>query len=141
MILARVEESTTTNNPPQDFLDSLDSQLATNPSNPTAIASRTTSSRKTCRHFLADHYNAKEVRKGIDTLRRRIEKHFGDVEGESANVSRNLVGFVCAEAQKCYEGTLERTERLMGAIYPNTEGEKNVEVDFGRDDIKSGFRR
>jgi hypothetical protein len=81
------------------------------------------------------------VRKGIDTLRRRIEKHFGDVEGESANVSRNLVGFVCQEAQKCYEGTLERTERLMGAIYPNVEGEKNVDVDFGREDIRSGFRR
>jgi hypothetical protein len=81
------------------------------------------------------------VRKGIDTLRRRIEKHFGDVEGESANVSRNLVGFVCAEAQKCYEGTLERTERLMAAVYPNAEGEKNVEIDFGREDIKSGFRR
>ena len=91
--------------------------------------------------ILADNYNAKEVRKGIDTLRRRIEKHFGDVEGESANISRNLVGFVCQEAQKYYEGTLERAERVMGAIYPNTEGEKNVEIDFGREDIRSGFRR
>jgi len=48
---------------------------------------------------------------------------------------------VCAEAQKCYEGTLERTERLMTAVYPNAEGEKNVEIDFSREDIKSGFRR
>ena len=63
------------------------------------------------------------------------------IEGESAMVSRNLVGFVCQEAQKCYEGTLERTERVMGAIYPNTEGEKNVEIDFSKEDIKSGFRR
>jgi len=30
---------------------------------------------------------------------------------------------------------------LTGAIYPNAEGEKNVEIDFGREDIKSGFRR
>lgn len=81
------------------------------------------------------------MRKGIDTLRRRIEKHFGDVEGESAHASRNLVGFVCAEAQKFYEGTLERTERVKQTVYPNTEGEKNVEIDFSKEDIKSGFRR
>jgi hypothetical protein len=36
---------------------------------------------------------------------------------------------------------LERTEQLIAAIYPNTEGEKNVEIDFSREDIKSGFRR
>jgi hypothetical protein len=29
----------------------------------------------------------------------------------------------------------------MAAVYPNAEGEKNVEIDFGREDIKGGFRR
>jgi hypothetical protein len=95
-----------------------------------------------CRHFLkSDHCNAKEVQKGIVTLRRRIEKHFGEIEGESAMTSRNLVGFVCAEAQKCYEGTLERAERVFGLIYPSVEGEKVVEVEWGREDVKNSFMR
>jgi hypothetical protein len=81
------------------------------------------------------------VLKGIVTLKRRIEKHFGEIEGESAMTSRNLVGFVCAEAQKCYEGTLERAERVLGAVYPNVEGEKVVEIEWGREDVRSGFRR
>jgi hypothetical protein len=55
--------------------------------------------------------------------------------------SRNLVGFVCAEAQKCYEGTLERAERVFGLIYPSVEGEKVVEVEWGREDVKNSFRR
>lgn len=101
---------------------------------------RASYSRKTARHLLAD-FNSKEVRKGIDTLRRRIEKHFGDVEGESANTSRNLLGFVCKEAERSYESTLERAGRLTSAVYPNMEGEKSVDVDFSREDVRSGFRR
>jgi hypothetical protein len=140
-----LKETTTKTNipsPPQDWLDTLDAALAQHPTNPTAIASRPTTSRKACRHFLkSDHCNAKEVLKGIVTLKRRIEKHFGEIEGESAMTSRNLVGFVCAEAQKCYEGTLERAERVLGVVYPNIEGEKVVEIEWGREDVKSGFRR
>lgn len=131
-----------TNPPPsQDFLDSLSSQLTTTPNlPPTSIATRASFSRKTARHLLAD-FNSKEVRKGIDTLRRRIEKHFGEIEGESAAASRNLVGFVCKEAENYYERTLERAQGLVASVYPNAEGEKSVEVEFGREDVRGGFRR
>lgn len=132
---------THTNFREKDNVATLENQLKSSAGNPAAVVSRATSSRKSWRHLFKEEYSAKEVRKGIDTLRRRIEKHFGDVEGESAHTSRNLVGFVLAAAQAYYEETLQRTENLMKTVYPNTEGEKNVEFDFTKEDIKSGFRR
>jgi len=122
----------------QDFLDSTESLLSSHPNNPTGIASRPTSSRKTARHLLRE-FDAREVRRGIDTLRKRIEKHFGDADEEQ--ISHKLVNFVCQECQRAYERTIDRWERLIEEVYPNTEGEKPVEVAFTRADVQAGFRR
>ncbi|KAK5156759.1 hypothetical protein LTS14_004972 [Recurvomyces mirabilis] len=120
-----------------DFLDSTDSLLSTHP-NPSAIASRPSYSRKAARNTFSQ-YDAKEVRRGIDTLRKRIEKHFAD--GDEEAISRSLVGLVGKECERVYEKTFQRMEGLIGTVYPPTEGEKNVEVDFSREDVKAGFRR
>lgn len=91
------------------------------------------------RNLLAQ-YDGKEIRRGIETLRKRIEKHFG--EGNEEQLSRGLVGFVCKECERGYERVLDRTERIIREIYPPTEGEKNVEVFFDRThDVAGGFRR
>ncbi|CAK3887105.1 Exocyst complex component SEC3 [Lecanosticta acicola] len=120
-----------------DFLESAESILSTN-ANPSAVSSRPSYSRKAMRTLLSQH-DGKEIRRGIDTLRKRIEKHFGDADEEA--ISRTLVGYVCKECERAYERTLERTERLAREVYPPTEGEKNVEIDFSRADIQAGFRR
>lgn len=121
----------------QDFLDSIESLLPGHPQ-PTTIASRPTFSRKAARNMFSQ-YDAKEIRRGIDTLRKRIEKHFGDADEEV--LSRNLVGFVCKECERAYERTINRMERIVSQVYPVTEGEKSVEVDFSREDVRAGFRR
>lgn len=90
------------------------------------------------RTILSQH-DSKEIRRGIDTLRKRIEKHFGEADEEA--ISRTLVSFVCKECERSYERVLERTENLVKEVYPITEGEKNVEIDFSRNDIQAGFRR
>ena len=51
------------------------------------------------------------------------------------------MGLVSKECERVYEKTIERMEGLVGRVYPVTEGEKSVEVDFGREDVKAGFRR
>lgn len=85
-------------------------------------------------------YDSKEVRRGIDTLRKRIEKHFGDADEEQ--LSRGLVSFVCKECERNYERVLERTEKLVKEVYPpNQEGEKDVIIDFAKSEIQAGFRR
>lgn len=90
------------------------------------------------RTILSQH-DSKEIRRGIDTLRKRIEKHFGEADEEA--ISRTLVGFVCKECERKYERTLERAERLVKEVYPPMEGEKNVEIEFSRGDVQAGFRR
>lgn len=84
-------------------------------------------------------YDSKEIRRNIDTLRKRIEKHFGEADEEA--LARTLVDFVCKECERNYERVLDRTERLISEVYPPTEGEKTVEIGFNRADIQAGFRR
>ncbi|KXT15797.1 hypothetical protein AC579_6240 [Pseudocercospora musae] len=122
-----------------DFLESAESILSSNPGNPASLSSRPTYSRKALRTVMAQ-YDSKEVRRGIDTLRKRIEKHFGDADEEQ--ISRGLVNFVCKECERNYERVLERTEALVKDVYPpGQEGEKDVIIDFSKSEIQAGFRR
>lgn len=123
----------------QDFLDSVESLQSTSASpNPQSIALRPSYSRKAARNLLAQ-FDAKETRRGIDTLRRRIEKHFGEADEEA--YSRQLVGLVCKECERGYERTIDRVEAMIRDVYPPTEGEKPVEIEFSRADVSAGFRR
>lgn len=90
--------------------------------------------------MLSERYDGKTVRRDIDTLRKRIEKHFGDADDSEA-VSRNLVGLVSKECEQAYEGVLDRVEKLKQQVYPDTEGEKEVIIDFTKADIAAAFRR
>lgn len=84
-------------------------------------------------------YDSKEVRRGIETLRKRIEKHFGDADEEA--LSRSLVDLVCKECARTYDRTIDRMEKMVEKVYPASEGEKAVEIEFSREDVKTGFRR
>ncbi|CAK1354758.1 Exocyst complex component SEC3 [Cercospora beticola] len=121
-----------------DYLESAESILATQQGSATALSTRPSYSRKAMRTLLSAH-DSKEVRRGIDTLRKRIDKHFGEADEEQ--LSRGLVTFVCKECERNYESVLERLERLVEDVYPRTEGEKDVVVDFTKADIQAGFRR
>lgn len=103
-----------------------------------ALSSRPSYSRKAIRTLLSQH-DSKEVRRGIDTLRKRIEKHFGEADEEQ--LSRGLVSLVCKECERSYENVLSRTETLVKEVYSPSEGEKDVVIEFSRADIQAGFRR
>lgn len=110
----------------------------THPHNPSQITSRPTYSRKAARNVLSS-YDSKELRRGIDQLRARIEKHF--IHGDEEAKSRELVALVSKECERAYEKTVHRIEEMIRELYPPTEGEKNVEAEFGLTDVHSGFRR
>lgn len=106
--------------------------------NPALITSRPTYSRKAARNLLSQ-YDVKEVKRGIDQLRGRIDKHFG--HGDDESISRTLVVLVCRECEAAYDGTLGRVDAMIREFYPNAEGEKAVECEFSRADVQAGFRR
>ncbi|KAG9667989.1 hypothetical protein KCU99_g6034, partial [Aureobasidium melanogenum] len=79
-----------------DFIEGAESLLNQNMSGP-SIAARPLYSRHNTKKLLASH-DGKSIRSGIDTLRKRIEKHFGDADEEQ--LSRQMVSMV-AEVLQC----------------------------------------
>jgi hypothetical protein len=119
----------------QDFIEGAETLLSQNNTGP-SIASRPLYSRHNTKKLLASH-DGKSIRSGIDTLRKRIEKHFGDADEEQ--LSRQMVSMVCKECERRYDGVLDRLVRTCAVLYK--EDEKGVVVDWSREDTREGFKR
>lgn len=100
-----------------------------------SIAARPSYSRSTAKKIMQAH-DSKEIRRSIETLRKRIEKHFGDADEEQ--LSRSLVAMVCKECERRYEQILDRVNRVCKELYK--EEEKSVAIDWTKEDIKAAFR-
>ena len=116
-----------------DFLESTEALLKTNDSY-ASIASKPSHSRSAAKKVLAS-YDAKEVRKGIDTLRKRIEKHFGDVDDPS-NTSKSLITRVFEECGTRYAHAHDRMKAIIDSVYDG-----NLEIDWSKQEVASMFRR
>ena len=115
-----------------DFIESTESLLATSP-DAKAIAARASHSRSTFKKILST-FDAKEIRRGIDTLKKRVEKHFGDAD--DPGISKGLVQKVLRECEKMYASIHERTVRIAQEVY-----EPILEVEWKREDVGAAFRR
>ncbi|QGA20521.1 hypothetical protein EYB26_008226 [Talaromyces marneffei] len=115
-----------------DFIESTES-LLTNSSNPTDIASRTSHSKSVAKKLLSSH-DSKELRRGADLLKKRVEKHFGDAD--DPGLSRSLVLKVFKECASRYEDVYDRLKKITDSVY-----EGQVELDWNRDEAGSLFRR
>ncbi|KAL8914723.1 MAG: hypothetical protein Q9171_000736 [Xanthocarpia ochracea] len=118
-----------------DFIESAETQM-TNlqpDQSPQLIATRASHSRSVFKKVLSI-YDSKEMRKGIDTLKKRVEKHFG--EADDVSLSRGLVNTVLRECEKKYLGVGERTRRLVRDVY-----EGSVELEWRDEDVVAAFRR
>lgn len=103
---------------------------------PTAIATKPSHSRSSTKKLLAAH-DSKEIRRGIETLRKRIEKHFG--EADDVQLSQKLVSFVCGECEREYNGVLDRLRTICADVY--SQEEKGVEIEWTKEDTVAGFKR
>ena len=115
-----------------DFLESTEALLLAAP-DPRAVAARASHSRATFRKLLAT-YDAREIRRGIETLRKRVEKHFG--EGDEVGGGRGLVGVVLGECESRYYSVGDRAARVVREVY-----EGSLEVEWKREDVVAAFRR
>jgi exocyst complex component 1 len=117
-----------------DFLESTESQLQSlPPGSPTStIAARASHSKMTFKRLLAT-YDSKEIRRGIETLKKRVEKHFGDAD--DPNLSKGLVAKVLDACEKYYESVEKRVATISADIY---DGEAAIE--WTRSDVSGSFR-
>jgi len=118
-----------------DFLESTESLMLSLPpgSPPTTIADRASHNKATFIRLLAS-YDSKEIRRGIETLKKRVEKHFGDAD--DPGLSKGLVAKVLESCERYYESVEERIGIVSADVY-----EGNAAIEWTKADITSSFRR
>ncbi|CZT40930.1 related to SEC3-component of exocyst complex [Rhynchosporium secalis] len=118
-----------------DFLESTESlMLSRQPGEPASkISSMPSHSKSTFRKVLAG-YDSKEIRKGIDALKKRVEKHFGDAD--EPGLSRGLVVKVIQNCEKFYERVEDRILTVSRDVY-----EGDVIAEWTRADVSGAFRK
>jgi hypothetical protein len=113
-----------------EHLENIEAQLTSGKS-PAAVAAQPSNSRSVFNKILSG-YDTKEVRKGIETLRKRIEKHFGEADDPSA--AAKLVGQVLKECEKFYAGIETRIGRITTDVYGG-----DVLFEWPRAEVRSAF--
>ena len=122
----------------KDFIESTESHITSATNNnelATNIANRTSHSRSVFKKVVAAN-DTRELRRGIDALKKRISKHFGEADDVAA-LSKGLVTKVLRECEKKYVEVWERTKRITEEVYPGS----GVELEWRKEDIGVNFRR
>lgn len=114
-----------------DHLENIEAQIQSGKS-PTAIARQPSNSQAVFAKVLG-LYDAKDLRKGIEALRKRVEKHFGDADEPA--LSRGLVAKVLAECENYYG----KVETRIGSVTTNVYG-GDVPFEWPRAEVKAAFR-
>lgn len=120
----------------KDFIESIESQLTSSSSLTIEdIASRASHNRSVLKKILS-HYDSREVRRGIETLRKRVDKHFA--EGDDQDTSKRLLAKMSRELMEEFIRIRERMENIIvggGAPY------QGLELEFSREDAVAGFTK
>lgn len=114
-----------------DHLENIEAQIQTGKS-PASIAGQPSNSKSIFNKVLGN-YDAKEVRKGIEALRKRVDKHFGDADDPA--LSRGLVVKVLKACETFYGNVEERIGRVTTDVYGG-----DVLFEWPRADVKAAFR-
>lgn len=115
-----------------DFVESTETLLL-NVSTPSDISTRASHSRSIAKKVFASH-DSREVRRGIETLKKRVEKHFGDAD--DPGLSRSLVFKVFKECEGRYLDIHDRTKRIIDSVY-----EGQLDLDWRKEEAVAMFKR
>jgi hypothetical protein len=118
-----------------DFLESTESlMLSRQPGDSfSKISNMPSHSKSTFKKILAN-YDSKEIRRGIEALKKRVEKHFGDAD--DPGLSRNLVATVTQNCEKFYEKVEDRILTISRDVYDG-----DVIAEWVRADVTAAFRK
>jgi hypothetical protein len=118
-----------------DFLESTESlMLSHQPGEPASkISSMPSHSKLTFKKILAG-YDSKEIKRGIDALKKRVEKHFGDAD--DPGLSRGLVNKVIQNCERFYEKVEDRILTISRDVYDG-----DVIAEWQRADVSTAFKR
>lgn len=114
-----------------EYIENIEGQLSSGKAG-SSIAAQPSNSKSTFNKVLST-YDGREVRKGIETLRKRVDKHFGDADDPA--LSQKLVNKVLRECERFYGEVELRISHITSDVYGG-----DVIFEWPRVEVKAGFR-
>ena len=114
----------------QDFFDGVERTLQTSPAD--EIPVHASFSRSALKKVLKD-IGAKDMRKAVDAMAKRVDKHFADEEEDAASTA--LVQTVWREVTNELKREAGRAQELIGKVYPDAGG-----IEFGANEVEAACR-
>ncbi|KAK2744090.1 hypothetical protein FQN55_006958 [Onygenales sp. PD_40] len=115
-----------------DFIESTETLIQT-AATPSDVALRPSHSRIIVKKLLTS-YDLKELRRGVDALKKRVEKHFGDAD--DPGLTRSLVVKVLKECEIRYSDVHDRMRHIIAQVY-----EGQMELEWRKEEAVAMFRR
>jgi hypothetical protein len=124
----------------QDFFEGVEQLLKTTA--PTEVSKNSNFNKSTLKKVVKE-FNAKDVRKHVDGLYKRVEKHFIDVSEKTATdeVSDIAPGTVVAGVWKACEEELLRITELFNKRISQCYSDSGVSLEYSASDVEAAFRR
>ncbi|OCB87846.1 hypothetical protein A7U60_g4980 [Sanghuangporus baumii] len=117
-----------------DFFDGVDRMLKTTA--PTEVSKNSSYNRSALKRVVKE-YDAKDVRKNIDALFKRVEKHFTDTDAPEATTNIKVMSDVW---KACEEELFRMTDLFLMHInqcYKDT----GVSLEYSKTDVEAAFKR
>lgn len=124
----------------QDFFEALD--RAVKDSNPAEVTNSSNYNKAALRRIIKD-YNSKDIRKHVDNLSKRVEKHFTEASEKTTieEVSGIAAGTALVGVWKACEKELVRLTELFSYRVSQWYGDSGVSLEYTTSDIETAFRR
>lgn len=124
-----------TNNPTKDFFDGVDRLLQSTPANEVSL--HHSYSRSALKKVLKDH-GAKDMRKAVETMSRRVDKHFADDEEPSTSTANMaLIGMVWKELTQEFAKETLRAQRIVAKSYVDS----GLGLEFSAADVEATCKK
>ncbi|KAK4686866.1 exocyst complex component 1, partial [Tremellales sp. Uapishka_1] len=118
-----------------DFFDGVEKLLQTTPANEVQL--HASYNRSALKKVLKDN-GAKDIRKAIDTMSKRVEKHFtNEDELNNGTNTEVMIGIVWKEMTAELKGETERAQLLISKCF----SESGLGLEFGPADIEAACKR
>lgn len=111
-------------------------------SNPAEVTNSSNYNKAALRKTIKD-YNSKDIRKQLDTLSKRVEKHFTESSEKMTveEVSGIAAGTVLVGVWKVCEKELVRLTEMFSSRISQWYGDSGISLECTTSDIESAFRK
>lgn len=124
----------------QEFFEGLERVLKTTA--PSEVHKNSNYNKSSLKKVLKE-FDGKDVRKHIDVLFRRVEKHFTEAEEKTTREERSRIasGTVMVGVWKACEEELQRMTESFSAMILQCYGDSGISMEYTSSDVETAFKR